>query len=54
MKQITPQEFLVKVESGFIKDVFSIVKRVYGMDYSYDFERAKNGKVCEVVYMDAP
>ena len=54
MKQITPAEFLVKVESGEIKEVFSIGRRVYGTDYSYDFTRAAAGKVCEVVWADVP
>jgi hypothetical protein len=54
MKQITPQEFLSKVESGRIKEIFTIVKRVYGTDYSYDFHRAESGKTCEVVYADVP
>lgn len=54
MKQITPQEFLSKVESGDIKEVFAIVRRVYGTDYSYEFTRAQAGKVCEVVWADIP
>lgn len=54
MKQITPQEFLAKVENGEIKEVFSIDRRVYGTDYSYDFKRAESGKICEVVYADIP
>jgi len=54
MKQVTPQEFLSKVENGDIKEVFSIGRRVYGTDYSYDFKRAEAGKVCEVVYADVP
>jgi len=54
MKQITPQEFLAKVESGEIKEVFSVDRRVYGTDYSYDFARAEKGKICEVVWADIP
>lgn len=54
MKQITPQEFLVKVEIAEIKEVFSIGRRVYGTDYSYDFSRAEAGKICEVVWADVP
>lgn len=54
MKQITPQEFLTKVESGDIKEVFSIGRRVYGTDYSYDFTRAEAGKICELVWSDVP
>ena len=54
MKQIAPQEFLAKVESGEIKEVFSIGRRIYGTDYSYDFKRAKAGKICEVVWTDVP
>ena len=54
MKQITPTEFLAKVESGDIKEIFSIGRRVYGTDYSYSFERAAAGKLCECVYADVP
>lgn len=54
MKQIIPQDFLAKVEAGDIKEIFSIGRRVYGIDYSYDFSRAAAGKICEVVYADVP
>ncbi len=54
MKQITPSQFLAKVESGMIKDVFAIGRRVYGTDYSYEFARAEAGKICEVVWADVP
>lgn len=54
MKQITPQEFLTKVENGDIKEVFSIDRRVYGTDYSYLLARAAAGKICEVVWADVP
>ena len=54
MKQITPAEFLAKVESGQIKEVFSIGRRVYGTDYSYEFTRAEAGEICELVYADVP
>lgn len=54
LKQITPTEFLAKVETGEIKEVFSIGRRVYGIDYSYDFARAEAGKTCEVVWADVP
>ena len=52
MKEITQKEFFAKVESGVIKEVFTVMKRVYGTDYSYDFTRAEAGKICEVVFAD--
>lgn len=54
MKQITPAEFLAKAESGDIIDIFSIQRRVYGKDKSYDFTRAEAGKIYEIVYADVP
>ncbi len=54
MKQITPAEFLSKVESGDIDWKGSIGRRVYGVDRSYSFERAQAGKISEVVYADVP
>lgn len=54
MKQITPSEFLQKAEAGDITDVFSVGRRVYGFDKSYDFERAEAGKVRELVWADVP
>ena len=54
MKKIAPQEFIAKVENGDIKEIFSIERRVYGTDYSYEFARAEAGKTCELVYADVP
>ena len=54
MKQITPAEFLAKAESGDILDIFSIGRRVYGKDRSYDFARAQAGKIFEIVFADVP
>jgi len=54
MQQITPAEFLARVEAGQIKDVFSVDRRIYGTDYTYTFAKAAAGKVCEVVYADVP
>ena len=54
MQQITPTEFLTRVEAGQIKEIFVVVKRIYGTDYTYTLERAQAGKVCEVVYADVP
>lgn len=59
MKQISLVVFLDGVEKGSIVNTFGQVvvgseKRVYGMDYSYDFIRAQAGKICELVYMVVP
>ena len=54
MMQITPQEFLDRVESGAIKEIFSIGRRVYGTDYTYSLNLWKSGKCCQVVYADVP
>jgi hypothetical protein len=54
MKQITPSEFLAKVESGDIKTIFSIGRRVYGTDYSYDLDLWASGKTCQIVWADVP
>jgi hypothetical protein len=54
MKQITPLEFLNKVESGEVDWKGTIGRRVYGVDKSYSFERAEAGKISEVVYADVP
>lgn len=54
MKQITPQEFLNRVESGMIKEVFVIERRIYGTDYTYDLARWAQGKGCQVVWADIP
>lgn len=59
MKTISLAEFIDKVERKEIVDVFGQIvvgaeKRVYGIDYSYDFNRAKAGKVCELVYAVLP
>jgi len=54
MMQISPSEFLQKVENGTIKEVFAIGQKVYGTDYSYSFDRAQNGKICELVFAVVP
>lgn len=54
MKQITPAEFLEKAESGDITDIFSVGRRVYGKDKSYDFTRAEAGKNYEIVWANVP
>lgn len=54
MKQITPQEFLNKVESHIIKEVFSVGRRVYGTDYTYDLNVWASGKDCQEVWADIP
>lgn len=54
MKQITVQEFLAKAEAGSVTEIFAVVKRVYGIDHSYDFARAQAGKSSEMVYCDVP
>jgi hypothetical protein len=59
MKTIPLAEFIDKVERKEIVDVFGQIvigaeKRVYGLDYSYNFDRAKNGKICELVYAVLP
>jgi len=59
MKTITLAEFIQKVEEKKIVDVFGQIvvgaeKRVYGLDYAYDFTRAQAGKVCELVYAVLP
>lgn len=52
MKQIAPSEFLSKAEAGTIVNIFAVDRRVYGLDFSYDYDRAKNGKICEMAYAD--
>ena len=57
MKQITPAEFLAKVESGDITAVFgrwSTGEKLGGIDSSYDFDRAEAGKINELVWCIIP
>lgn len=59
MKIVNLTYFIDAVERGNIKDVFGQIvvgaeKRVYGMDYTYEFERARTGKICELVYAVIP
>jgi len=54
MKQLEPSVFLVKAESGEIQNIFCSTKRFYGFDYSYDFTRASQGKIRELVWALIP
>lgn len=58
MKIIPLAEFITKAETRDITDIFSITinseKRVYGIDSSYDFTRASQGKIRELVYAVIP
>jgi len=59
MKVVNLVYFIDAVERGNIKNVFGQIvvgteKRVYGMDYTYELERAQTGKICELVYAVIP
>jgi hypothetical protein len=51
MNQLTPQEFLTGVEEGYITEVFSVGRRVYGKDPR---GMADTGKQYQVVWADIP
>ncbi len=51
MRQITPSQFLDGVETGYITEVFSVVKRIYGKDVRGAADREKK---YEVVWADVP
>jgi hypothetical protein len=51
MRQITPQEFLDGVETGYITEVFAIGRRVYGKDPR---GKARTGERFDVVWADVP
>ena len=54
MKQLTPLEFLDRVESGMVDWKGTIGRRVYGVDYSYDAALWASGKYFQVVWADIP